>query len=238
MNFIYDKELARDYDLKRKKPWSALASFLNYLKTKDYHLDGKILDLGCGNGRNLELFKSNYLIGIDNSLEFLKIAKERKFHDKLNPQFILSDMKVLPLRPNSIDTIFSIAALHHIERVQNRQLLINQLYKILRKSGLLLITVWRRYQKRFRDYFIIDHLKRIFSLKFKQLQKDQGLEDFGDILIPWNVANLNKTYERYYHLYTKAEIKRSFSSFKKLELCKLGGPNKSDNFFALFIKIN
>ena len=59
---MYDKELARDYDLKRKKPWSALASFLNYLKTKDYHLDGKILDLGCGNGRNLELFKSNLII--------------------------------------------------------------------------------------------------------------------------------------------------------------------------------
>ena len=238
MNFIYEKELARDYALKRKKPWSALVSFLNYLKTKHHLLDGYIIDLGCGNGRNFELITSKYLIGIDNSLEFIKIAKERESQNNLNPQLILSDMNALPLRPKSIDTIFSIAALHHIKRGQNRQLLINQLHTILKKSGLLLITVWRRYQRRFRTYVIKDFLKRSISLRYARLQKGRGLDDFGDIFIPWKVSNLNKTYERYYHLYSKSEIKKLFSHFKILEIRKMGGPTNEDNFFALFKKSN
>ena len=238
MNFIYEKELARDYDLKRKKPWSPLVSFLNYLKTKYYLLDGKIIDLGCGNGRNFELFPSKYLIGIDNSMEFLKIAKERKSQNRVNPQLILCDMNALPLRLSSIDTIFSIAALHHIKKVQNRKLMINQLSLILKKNSLFLITVWRKYQKRFRRYFIKDFLKRIFSKNYTNLQKNRGLNDFGDILIPWKVSNLNKTYKRYYHLYSKAEIEKLFSNFKKLEIRKMGGPTKKDNFFALFKKKN
>ena len=236
MDFIYEKELARDYDLKRKRPWNALESFLNQIRVKYFLLEGTILDLGCGNGRNFELFESKYIIGIDNSLEFLKLAKERKLPNELIPQLILSDMKSLPIRPNSIDMIFSIAALHHVQGVHNRQFLVKQLSLVLKKGGFLLITVWRRYQKRFRNYFINNFFKRFFSLKFKQLQKSKGLDDFGDILIPWKLSNLNKTYERYYHLYSKTEIKKLFSNFKKHELHKLGGPNKEDNFFALFQK--
>ena len=236
MNFIYEKELARDYDLKRKRPWSPLASFLNHVKPKYHPLEGRILDLGCGNGRNFELFGSEYLIGIDNSLEFLKIAKERKYRNEINAQLILSDMKALPLRPKSIDSLFSIAALHHVDKIQNRQILVNQLSIILKQGGFLLITVWRRYQKRFRNKFVIDYLKRIFSPNFRKFQEKRGLEDFGDILIPWKVSSSKSTYERYYHLYSKAEINRLFLNFKKLELQKFGGPNKKDNFFALFKK--
>jgi SAM-dependent methyltransferase len=238
MNFVYEKGLVQDYDLKRKRPWRTLESFLNQIKTQYSLLKGIIFDLGCGNGRNFELFKSKYIVGIDNSLEFLKIANERKFPDDLKPQLILSDMKSLPLRPNSINTIFSIAALHHVQRVHNRQYLAKQLHLVLKKGGFLLITVWRKYQKRFRNYFINDFFKRLFFPKFKQLQKSQGLDDLGDIFIPWKVSKLNKTYERYYHLYSRTEIMSLFSNFKLLKFRKLGGPNKKDNFFALFRKMN
>ena len=145
-------------------------------------------------------------------------------------------MKALPLRPKSIDSLFSIAALHHVDKIQNRQILVNQLSIILKQGGFLLITVWRRYQKRFRNKFVIDYLKRIFSPNFRKFQEKRGLEDFGDILIPWKVSSSKSTYERYYHLYSKAEINRLFLNFKKLELQKFGGPNKKDNFFALFKK--
>jgi alkylated DNA repair protein alkB homolog 8 len=238
MNFIYEEGLARDYDLKRKRPWRTLESFLNQIKTQQFLLEGLILDLGCGNGRNFELFKSKYIVGIDNSLEFLKIAKERKSQNKLKPHLILSDMKSLPLRPNSINIIFSIAALHHVHGVHYRQYMVKQLNLVLKKGGFLLITVWRKYQKRFRNYFINDFSKRLLFPKFKQHQKSLGLEDFGDIFIPWKVSKLNKTYERYYHLYSRTEIMRLFSNFKLLELRKLGGPNKKDNFFAFFKKMN
>lgn len=236
MNFVYEKELARDYDLKRKKPWQPLISFLNLVKDKYSLYDGKIIDLGCGNGRNFQLFNSKYLIGIDNSSEFLEIARKKKNEENGAVQFILSDMKKLPLREASIDSIFSIAALHHVKSNKARQLLVNQLHGILKNGGFLMVTVWRRYQRRFRKHFIFDWLKRILSSRYKKLQRSHQLDDYGDILIPWKVSSLEIPIKRYYHLFSKLELKKEFFNFKKLEIRKTGGPTKKDNFFALFKK--
>ena len=236
MNLIYEKDLARDYDLKRKKPWKALISFLNQIKKKLNLINGRIIDLGCGNGRNFDLIKSSFLIGIDNSLEFLKIAQDRKNNTNREVELILTDMKTLPFRAYSIDTIFSIASLHHVKRYRTRLSIINQLHKILNDGGYVVITVWRKYQKKFRNYFIIDLVKRTFSKKYRLRQEHLGLNEYGDIIIPWKVSKVDKTYERYYHLYSKSELKEEFSQFQMIECRKMGGPTKKDNFFALFKK--
>ena len=236
MNLIYEKDLAQDYDLKRKRPWKPLISFLNQIEKKINLLNGRIIDLGCGNGRNFDLIKNTFLIGIDNSLEFLKIAKKRKINGRRDIELILSDMRALPFRTNSIDTTFSIASLHHVKRFQTRFSLINQLHEILKDGGFVVITVWRKYQRKFRIYFIIDLFKRFFSKKYKKQQEILGLDEYGDIIIPWKVSKVDKSYMRYYHLYSKSELKEEFSRFQMIECRKMGGPTKKDNFFALFKK--
>ena len=224
---------AKDYDNKRKNPWVPLKKFLEDLEQLNYKFNGIIIDLGCGNGRNLPLFKNsnNVVIGIDKSLKFLHLAKNRNDLRDHNIHFLLSDMLALPIRPNSINSIFSIASIHHVMNQSERNLILEFISSILRKNGYIVISVWRKFQKKYRSYFFIEFMKQKVSLKYKKWQESRGLNEFGDILIPWTVSSKQITYNRYYHLFSKNELKRLLAGFKILRLSKLGGPNRKDNYF-------
>ncbi|MHA1669044.1 MAG: class I SAM-dependent methyltransferase [Promethearchaeota archaeon] len=227
---------AKDYDNKRRKPWVPLKKFLEDLKQQDHEFNGILIDLGCGNGRNMPLIKNsnNHLLGIDKSLEFLKLAKNRNEYQDLKTHFLMSDMLALPIRPNSINSIFSIASIHHIMNKGERKLLMEFLNSILRNNGYILLSVWRKFQKKYRKYFLLEFIKRSLSKKYKKRQESRGLTEFGDILIPWTVSKKQITYNRYYHLFSKNDLKKLLSDkFKILGLSKLGGPNRKDNYFIL-----
>ena len=235
MNEACYNGFAKDYDNKRKKPWVPLKIFLEELKQQDYKFNGILIDLGCGNGRNLPLLKNsnNTVLGIDKSLKFLQLTKNNKDLHDLNVHFLLSDMLALPIRPNSIDSIFSIASIHHIMNNSDRNLILVYCNSILRKNGYIIISVWRKFQKKYRIYFLFEFIKQKFSFKYKRRQESQGLQELGDIVIPWTVSSNQITYNRYYHLFSKSELKRLLAEFQILRLNKLGGPNKKDNYFIL-----
>jgi SAM-dependent methyltransferase len=238
----YYNYLAEDYHLKRKNPWKALELFLKDV-SKEYNiLNGLVIDLGCGNSRNFPLIKikKNKIIGIDNSIELLKIAhkvqKANLIYDnnqKNSIQFVLCDFLHLPLRIASIDTIISIASIHHVKNEANRRIIIEQIHAILKKEGFFLVSVWRKYQKKYKWHFIKDYIKRYFFLSYKKRQIVSGLIEYGDEFIPWTIAKENRTYNRFYHFFSKLEIKRLLHNFKINIIRKLGGPNKKDNFFIL-----
>ncbi len=235
-------QIAKDYHSKRRKPWRPLEFFLNYLKKKDYLFRGMVLDLGCANGRNFKIL-GNYpkkLLGIDISLEFLKIAQNdlnnSEKYQKSESNFIqvlLADINYLPIRKNSIQNIFSIATIHHIKHKSNRKRLLSQFNSILKKDGNLLITVWRKWQKKYRSYFLLDGIKRRFSFNHKQQQEIDGLSQFGDKYIPWTLSKENKIFKRFYHFFSKHEIKNLLKDFTIKEFKIMGGPNNNDNFFIL-----
>ncbi len=238
-------QIAKDYHSKRKKPWKPLEFFFNYLKTKSYFFHGISLDLGCANGRNFKILgnKPKKLIGIDNSLEFLKIAQKSlnntEHYLKSESDFIqiiLADINYLPIRKNSINNIFSIATIHHIKNKTNRKSLIAHLNSTLIKNGNLLITVWRKWQKKYRSYFLLDGIKRNLSFRHKKRQSDAGLNQFGDKYIPWTLSEKNKVYKRFYHFFSKHEIKKLLKTFVINEFRIMGGPSNNDNFFILVQK--
>ena len=240
-NNYYDK-IAWDYHLKRKKPWKALEVFLDHLKEKKYNFKGYCIDLGCGSGRNFKLFNNlnNKLIGIDNSIEFLNIAKSNlndinqnsKF-DSNKIQLILGDLEYIPIKAKVINNIFSIAAVHHIKSKEKRQEVVLKLHDLMKENAFLLLTVWRRWQKKFKKYFIIDKLKRLFNPKYKVHQKKLDLREFGDKLVPWTISKKERTYNRFYHFFTKKELKNLLKTYKIREFKILGGPTNKDNFFIL-----
>ncbi len=235
-------QIAKDYHSKRRKPWRPLKFFLNYLKKKEYLLRGMSLDLGCANGRNFKIL-GNYprkLVGVDISLELLKIAQndfknsEKYLKSESNfIQVLLADINYLPIRKNSIQNIFSIATIHHIRHKSNRKKLVSQFNSILKRDGNLLITVWRKWQKKYRSYFLLDGIKRSFSFKYKKQQEIDDLNQFGDKYIPWTLSEENMIFNRFYHFFSKREIKFLLKIFTIKEFKIMGGPNNSDNFFIL-----
>jgi SAM-dependent methyltransferase len=240
MNETYPSSLAKDYHYKRRNPWKPLEEFIMFLKQEKYNFDGIIMDLGCGNGRNFNLFRTqnDKIIGVDNSLEFLKIAKKSLISEQNSTQLLLSDLKFLPIRPSVINYIFLIASFHHIRNSSQRNDLIHQIDNILQSQGRILLTVWRKYQKKYRFHFLLDYIKRKIVIKYKIKQKQKSLNEHGDIIIPWTVSMEGIKYERFYHLFSKRELLRQIRSHRILAFQKLGGSTNKDNFFIFMEKIN
>ncbi|MFX0020855.1 MAG: methyltransferase domain-containing protein [Candidatus Hermodarchaeota archaeon] len=232
---------ANDYHSKRKKPWRPLQFFLNFLNKKGYVFKGKSLDLGCANGRNFKLMNNppNKLIGIDISFNLLKIAKSNLKNDEnFNAyaakffQLIQADAVHLPIREKSIDTIYSIATIHHIKKKIERKRAFIEMYDILKHKGNLILTVWRKWQTKFRDYFVWDWIKRNFTMDYRSQQRKKGLEEFGDKYVPWTLSSENITYDRFYHFFSKYELKKLMGIFNIKEFKITGGPTQKDNFFV------
>ena len=240
MDGYYYNKIAEDYNLKRKKPWRPLENYLNFLKNEGHGFNGLNLDLGCANGRNFKIFKNdlNKLIGIDNSLEFLKIARDdlRKFNSD-NIQIILGDIQYLPIRSKVIENIFSIASFHHIKGNQVRKNALLQIFRLMKDNGYFLLTIWRRWQKKYRKYFFYDKLNRILFPRYKKKQRELNLKEFGDKNVPWTISSdksgEKRIYERFYHFFSKAEVKRLLKSFKLVDVRKKGGSTDKDNLFIL-----
>ena len=240
-NNCYDR-IAWDYHLKRKKPWKALEEFLDHLKEKKYNFKGYCIDLGCGSGRNFTIINNlnNKLIGIDNSIEFLNIAKSNlndiNHYSKIdvdNIQLILGDLEYIPIKAKVINNIFSIAAVHHIKSKERRQEVFTKISEKLTHNGFIILTLWRKWQSKFRKYFFFDWFKRKFSRKYKNRQKKIGLSEFGDKYIPWTLSKEKKTYNRFYHFFSKRELKNLLKSYEIKEFKIMGGPSNKDNFFVV-----
>ncbi|MBY9006249.1 MAG: class I SAM-dependent methyltransferase [Candidatus Lokiarchaeota archaeon] len=234
-------EFAQDYNNKRKRPWQSFIEFFDNLKNMGYNFNGTIIDLGCANGRHFRTIKTkkNRLIGIDSSIEFVNIAKERikkDFKNKIDInkiQIILSDMNFLPFREKKINIFFSIATIHHIHTDISRRRLFSNLHYVMKNNAMILFSVWRRWQKKYRKYFLKDSFKRKLILNFNKKQIAQNLIDFGDINIPWNLASKKKVINRYYHFFSLKELKKLLRIFYIEKIRKLGGPGNNDNFFIL-----
>jgi len=109
-----------------------LSSFLSTLNLPSNCLT---LDIGCGVGSNLKIFRTMPLrvIGLDRSLYALSLAKK-----KLALPLINGDLNALPIRPNCVGLIIAMDILEHLE---NDAKGIRELYGALKEGGILIVTV-------------------------------------------------------------------------------------------------
>ena len=88
-----------------------------------YHLLGDvkgktILDYGCGDGSNTVMLsrRGAKVIGVDLSPELLRLAKQRVAANRCNEaMLVLGSAHALPLRDESVDIVFGIGILHHLD---------------------------------------------------------------------------------------------------------------------------
>lgn len=190
--------IADDFSRTRQNLWPELSFLRDYAQDND-----KILDLGCGNGRLLEILKDYNIeyTGVDSSVKLIETAKNKyqKSNFKISAKFIVADGLDLPFPDNYFDKIFSIAVLHHIPSHEWRLKFLSEARRVLKQDGAAVFTVWNLWQKKGIKFQIKYFLFKILGL---------SRLDFKDILMPYTAKNIKVW--RYYHAFTQKELSDLF----------------------------
>ena len=140
VTLIYSK-IANHFNHTRYHTWPKIQEFVYMLPT-----NSTIYDIGCGNGRNMNIRDDCKFIGCDNNIDLLQIAKNKSL------QCEYGDNLSLPYQDNQADAILSIAVIHHFSTYTRRLQALSELFRILKPTGKGLIYVWCFEQKKFNGY--------------------------------------------------------------------------------------
>ena len=227
-------------DLKKyvKEVYDVIAEGFYHVRTRPWDIVSKlsmcryVVDIGCGVGIQLTplLKQDSYGICIDISISMLyKAVKRFTKLDMLSYiDIVQADAEYLPLRSSSIECILSIATIHHLPR-ESRINALKEIERVLKKHGKALVTVWSLYQPKFIAKLILNIFKYILGLTPSP----------KDFLIPWRYRG--KKYLRYYHLFTKNELKKLIIKTTNLKIIEYGVFNLKktifhQNYYAIITK--
>ncbi|KAK7500596.1 hypothetical protein BaRGS_00008171 [Batillaria attramentaria] len=133
---VYE-EIAGHFSDTRHKPWPKIAEFL----LAQEH--GSILvDIGCGNGKYFGINTHLCEIGSDRSENLASICHSR------GHKVFVSDVLAIPVRSCTVDVGLCIAVIHHLSTQTRRRKAVEELVRILRPGGSVLIYVWAQEQEK------------------------------------------------------------------------------------------
>lgn len=203
--YVYStySHIARSFSSTRIQIWSVIKDFLDQLANNSL-----VLDAGCGNGKNMLAHNKLNFIGCDTCPEFVRIATSK------NLQVILANILALPFANNKFDHIISIAVIHHIYQPGDRIKAINELLRVVKPGGTILISVWSR-------NVIKPHQ---MGRKFKLLKPDSH-----DYLVTWQ-----KQRERYYHMFDLTSFTALLSGIDNCQVIKIF--EADNNLYAIISK--
>ena len=130
VHHVYDA-IAPHFSSTRFAKWPKVATFLSSLPSGSL-----VLDAGCGNGKYLGLNPDCFFVGCDISAPLIQICADR------GHEVLVADAVNLPYKTGFGDTAISIAVLHHLSTEIRRKKEIEELVRVVKKGGLVLITVW------------------------------------------------------------------------------------------------
>ena len=187
---VYE-QIASHFSQTRYKPWPLISNFLLSLPP------GSVgLDIGCGNGKYLNINPTIYIVGSDRSQELVNIARGERCVSRPSDA-VVGDALDLPHAVDCFDFIISIAVVHHMSTSERRVEATRSVLETLRPNqpnvggGKALIYVWALEQKNSRRGW------------------DKG--DEQDVMVPWimkgkDIGGEDTTFKRYYHLYRQGEL--------------------------------
>ena len=170
-------QAAHLWDKYKVKAYGSHTNLLNKFIT---NRDKKVLDLGCGSGRNFFKFKGT-IYGVDFSSKMLKLAKENAEERGIKVELKKAEAHNLKFfKDNFFDKALYIAAIHCLITPLKRKRSLQELYRVLKPGGKAIITSWNK-----------------DSTRWKSKPKEK--------MVSWNIGE-SKVW-RYYYLYSYDELK-------------------------------
>lgn len=212
------QKIATDFSQKR----SYIPPDFLYLK-KFIKKDDRVLDLGCGNGRLYEIKNEAEYFGVDFSEKMIEIAQKRYPQGK----FLVADAFSLPFKNHFFDKVFCLSVFHHIPSKFYREQFLKEAKRVLKKDGLLILTVWNLLPKKKIKLLLLKYtfLKLIGKSKL----------DFFDMFLPWKDSRGKIVVNRYLHVFRRSELEKLLKRVGFLiKECKiLKRSPKESNLFVL-----
>lgn len=173
---VYNK-IAPHFDVSRQRVWGSVKLFMSTLP-----VNAHVLDLGCGNGKNMLYRNDLKIVGIDNASAQVEICKKKGL------QALEADITSLPFPENMFDYMISIATYHHLDNDIDRKLALEEMYRCLKPGGKTLMVVWALEQHEGSTF----HFTK------------------ADELVPWTTKS-GTVYLRYYHIYAKGALEEEIN---------------------------
>ncbi|MFH1833017.1 MAG: class I SAM-dependent methyltransferase [Candidatus Levyibacteriota bacterium] len=174
--------------------------FFNKLRV-DFEKGKKILDVGCGDGSDAQVFRKSY--GLDfYGIDIYKNPNIKK--NKLN--FKIGTIHKIPYKSECFDYVYAHDVLHHIEEknLSDNSILLGlkELRRVCKKNGCIVIVEANRYNPLFYPHMVLmkkhNHLTKS---RFKRLVKEEFKKDnilfkfFEAHLYPAKLIYIFKIYE-------------------------------------------
>jgi len=199
--------ISQEFSDSRTYIWRCVKDFTELIK-KENLINPTILEIGCGNGKNMQYIIKNTnckMMGVDTCQNFIDMCLSLQLNVKKN------NILNLEFADSSMDYILCIATFHHLlsENEQNKGM--NEIIRVMKSGAYGIITCWSTEQPD--------------DSKFK-------FHDGINIVMWKGRINLNKT--RYYYVYNNNMFHTFFNTFKEIEIIKTY--NEVGNWIILFKK--
>jgi len=149
---IYNKKTHVNHGL--DKPYKYLAKIISiFMRQKCV----RILDLGCGSGRNLvPLVKAGFNVyGLDSSDSGISIARAELKKSLLKANLLIADaFSTLPFKDNFFDAVISTRVLQHSKEPGIKRA-VSEINRIIKPGGIVFVTLPGRISNgKFREYLV------------------------------------------------------------------------------------
>lgn len=177
--------IAEDFSDTRNRVWPEMKVLVDkYVKT-----GGKILDIGCGNGRLVQVLPDDIeYLGIDGSEGLVTEANKIKNNIDFR---VLDILELEKLGEDKFNIIFMFAVFNHLPSEKLRLKVLEDIKKLLKPGGLLMMTNWNLWQ--------LGKKKSVWKHGLKR-----------DVITHWQSGDRNRKGDLYYRAFTKQELNKLF----------------------------
>jgi len=182
--------ISKEFSDTRYRPWSCVETFMDSIES------GSIIgDIGCGNGKNMNVRDDVSFYGCDFSENLVKICQQK------NLNVIMGDTLNIPYKDNSFDYTISIAVIHHLSTPDKRTKAIQELLRVTKNDGKIFILVWafeqenesrRKFNEQINYVDWKDKKGNLLGKRFYYVFKENELEQ----LLPTNCKIIDSFYEK------------------------------------------
>lgn len=172
----YDN-IADTFSGTRYKAWPSTIKFI-----QDLEPDIRCLEIGSGNGKNM-IRDDIEMIGIDVSEKLVEIARNKGKNVEVGNG---CDIKY---PDNYFDVVFSIAVLHHVSTLERRKKFIEEMIRVCKPNGNIMLEVWSTTEPKF-----------LTSTPIETMATNDRMVSFFSRID-------NKTYDRYYYFFSEDDFR-------------------------------